>query len=129
MSGVLILRSYLLVLPLLLCAVCTDCLQLPQLAGVTRLHSSTQGHRASAIGTMPNDLITRLKCSPTLGKLNVQDKEWFNQKTRPSPAPRADKKVGAKRAKPKHASLCVVLREAEEGKVEMLVIKRAKNPK
>lgn len=121
MGGGTILRSSFLLLS-------SICSRLPHLrvVGAIRLHS-TQGQRP-AIVTMPNDLIARLRCSPTLGKPSALDKDWFNLRTRPSPMPRADNRVSAT-PRPRRASLSLVLRETEEGKVEMLVIKRAANPR
>lgn len=118
-GGVTILRSSLLLL------VSSIYSTLPIVEAI-RLHS-TQGQRP-AIVTMPNDLIARLRCSPTLGEPSALDKDWFNLQSRPSPVPRADDRVRA-RPRPRRASLSLVLREIEEGKVEMLVIKRAANPR
>lgn len=122
MGKVTVLCSFLLLLHSTR-TTCTNCLRTVQ---ATRLHS-TQGQKP-AIVTMPNDLIARLRCSPTLGKPSALDKDWFNLQIRPSPVPRADNRVSA-RPKPRRASLSLVLRETEEGKVEMLVIKRAANPR
>ena len=118
-GGVTILRSSIRVVSLI-------CLSLQTAVEAIRLHS-THGQRP-AIVTMPNDLIARLRCSPTLGKPSALDKDWFNLQSRPSPVPRADDRVSA-RPRPRRASLSLVLRETEEGKVEMLVIKRAANPR
>ena len=116
--SVTILRSFLL----LLSSICSNRLRIVE---ATRLHS-THGQRP-AIVTMPNDLIARLRCSSTLGKPSVQDKDWFNLQSGQSPVPRAGDRVSA-RPRPRRASVSLVLRETE-GKVEMLVIKRATNPR
>lgn len=76
-------------------------------------------------------LTANLQNSPTLQSLRAQDRDWFKSKTRTIPEITTDKS-NRKRA----ASLAVVLREvgcrsryASGTRVEMLLIKRAANPR
>ncbi|CAM9922570.1 unnamed protein product [Scytosiphon promiscuus] len=71
-----------------------------------------------------NNLVDKLRCSTLLRQPSVSETKWFNLQDRPGlhPVPSGDSVPAVSR--PRCASLALVLRE-ENGKVEMLVIKRA----
>lgn len=75
-----------------------------------------------------NGLIDRLRCSPTLRQPNALDRDWFDSESRSSPVSVAHGGATKAGVRPRCASLSLILREAK-GKVEMMVIKRATNPR
>lgn len=83
---------------------------------------------------MPS-LIARLKSSRVLQSPRVQDKDWFNNEFR-ALEPGDIGTDGASSRRPRAAALAIVLREvvcgggnASGNRVEMLLIKRAVNPR
>lgn len=78
------------------------------------------------------DFVENLKCSSTLQPPDERDKDWFEREVRSTSMLFEEVNKGSVPssggARPRCASLSLILRNVE-GKVDMLVIKRATNPR